>query len=65
MPTARTHPIDREHAAAERCPAAPAPAIALDPRALERRIAERPERLHAMTTERSILATVAMRRISL
>jgi hypothetical protein len=66
MPTARTHPIEREHAEAERRrPATPAPAIELDPRALERRIAERPERLHAMTTERSILATVAMRRISL
>jgi hypothetical protein len=31
----------------------------------ERRTAELPERLHAMTTERSILAMVAMRRISL
>jgi hypothetical protein len=50
MPTAQTHPIER----------APTPAIELDPSALtvalERRIAELSERLHALTTERSILA---------
>jgi len=35
MPTAQTHPIEREHAEAEkRRPAAPTPAIGLDPSAL-------------------------------
>jgi hypothetical protein len=61
MPTAASYHIEREHAPAEtRCPAASPPAIQLDPSALtaalERRIAELSERLHAMTTERSILA---------
>jgi len=66
MPTAQSRLIEREHAEAEkRRPAAPTPAMELDPRAFEHRIAERPERLHAMTTERSIVATVATRRISL
>ena len=70
MPTARTHAIEREHAEAEkRRPAAPTPAVELDPSpqtvALERRIAALSERLHAMTTERSIKATLAMRWISL
>jgi hypothetical protein len=70
MPTTQTHPVERAHAEAEkRRPAAPTPAIELDPsaltRALERRIPELSERLRAMTTERSIKATVAMRRISM
>ena len=61
MPTAAGYRIEREHAPAEtRRPAAPTPATSLDPSALtaalERRIAELSERLHAMTTERSILA---------
>ena len=70
MPTAQTHYIERDHAEAEkRRPAAPTPAIELDPsvltRTLERRLPELSERLHAMTTERSIKATVALRRISM
>ena len=61
MPTAPSHHIEREHAeTGTRRPAAPIPAIQLDPSALtaalERRLAELSEGLHAMTTERSILA---------
>jgi hypothetical protein len=70
MPTTQTHPVEREHAEAEkRRPAAPTPAIKLAPsaltRALQRRIPELSERPHAMTTKRSIKATVALRRISM
>jgi hypothetical protein len=61
MRTAPSYHIAHEHVPTEtRRPAAPTPAIPLDPSALtaalERRIAELSERLHAMTTERSILA---------
>jgi hypothetical protein len=61
MPRGAGYHIEREHAPAEtRRPATSIPAISLDPSALtaalERRIAELSEHLHAMTTERSILA---------